>query len=127
MRLEGGENLRQVALSVNTGIFNPLESLCCALDRFRLVRHIPLMRTATVADLRNHFPRVVAWLDQGEEIEILRCGKPVACLVPPRSGISGKVPKIDFAKQHKEIWGERVFSVQEVGEMRAFELEGEEG
>jgi len=85
------------------------------------------MRTATVADLRNHFPRVVAWLDQGEEVEILRRGKPVACLVPPRSGNSGKIPKIDFAKRNKQIWGDRVFSVREVEEMRAFELEGEEG
>ena len=85
------------------------------------------MRTATVADLRNHFPKVVAWLDQGEEVEILRRGKPVACLVPPRSGTHAKVPKIDFAKQNREIWGDRVFSGQEVAAMRAFELEGEDG
>jgi len=77
--------------------------------------------------LRNHFPKVVAWLEQGEEVEILRRGKPVACLVPPRSKHASKVPKIDFAKRNKEIWGDRVFSLSEVGEMRAFELEGEEG
>jgi prevent-host-death family protein len=85
------------------------------------------MKTATVADLRNHFPKVVAWLEQGEDVEILRRGKPVACLVPPRCARPAKVPKIDFAKQNKEIWGDRVFSMQEVEEMRAFELEGEEG
>lgn len=85
------------------------------------------MRTATVADLRNHFPKVVAWLDQGEEVEILRRGKPVACLVPPRPAASAAVVKIDFAKQNKEIWGDRVFTMREVEEMRAFELEGEEG
>lgn len=85
------------------------------------------MRTATVADLRNHFPKVVAWLDQGEEVEILRRGKPVACLVRPRPATPGQVPKIDFAARNKEIWGDRVFSMQEVEEMRAFELEGEEG
>jgi hypothetical protein len=51
----------------------------------------------------------------------------VACLVPPRSARPAKVPKIDFAKQNKEIWGDRVFSMQEVAQMRAFELEGEEG
>ena len=85
------------------------------------------MRTASVADLRNHFPKVVAWLDQGEEVEILRRGKPVACLVPPRHARPAKIPKIDFAKRNKEIWGNRVFSMQEVEEMRAFELEGEEG
>jgi len=85
------------------------------------------MRTASVADLRNHFPKVVAWLEQGEEVEILRRGKPVACLVPPRGKQTAKVPKIDFAKRNQEIWGDRVFSLREVEEMRAFELEGEEG
>ena len=85
------------------------------------------MRTATVADLRNHFPKVVAWLAQGEDVEILRRGKPVACLVLPRSARPAEVVKIDFAKQNKEIWGDRVFSVKEVEEMRAFELEGEQG
>lgn len=85
------------------------------------------MKTATVADLRNHFPKVVAWLDQGEDVEIFRRGKLVACLVRPHTARSSKVPKIDFAKQNKEIWGDRVFSREEVEEMRAFELEGEEG
>lgn len=85
------------------------------------------MRTATVADLRNHFPKVIAWLDQGEDVEILRRGKPVACLVRPRSAKSTTVLKIDFAKRNKEIWGDRVFSMKEVEAMRAFELEGEEG
>ena len=84
------------------------------------------MRTATVADLRNHFPKVVAWLDQGEEVEILRRGKPVACLIAPRSAKPSTPLKIDFAKQNKEIWGDRVFSMQEVEAMRAFELEREE-
>jgi antitoxin (DNA-binding transcriptional repressor) of toxin-antitoxin stability system len=85
------------------------------------------MRTATVADLRNHFPKVVTWLDQGEEVEILRRGKPVACLVRPRTATPGQVPKIAFAARNKEIWGDRVFTMGEVEEMRAFELEGEEG
>lgn len=97
------------------------------LAGWALVRYAALMRTATVADLRNHFPKVVAWLDQGEEVEILRRGKPVACLVRPRTANPAVVPKIDFAAQNKMIWGDRVFSMQEVEEMRAFELEGEEG
>jgi hypothetical protein len=37
------------------------------------------------------------------------------------------MPKIDFAGRLKKIWGERVFSDQEVEEMRRAELEGEEG
>ena len=92
-----------------------------------LVRYASLMRTATVADLRNHFPQVLAWLEQGEEVEIIRRGKPVACLVGPKTKAGPAIPKIDFAAQNKQIWGDRVFSLKEVEQMRAFELEGEEG
>ena len=40
---------------------------------------------------------------------------------------AGQGSQIDFAKTNKQIWGDRVFSMQEVEAMRAFELEGEEG
>lgn len=40
------------------------------------------MKTATVRDLRNRFPRVAAWIEQGEPVEITRAGKPFARLVP---------------------------------------------
>ena len=36
------------------------------------------------------------------------------------------MPKIDFAGRLKRIWGDRVFSDQEVAEMRMAELDGEE-
>jgi prevent-host-death family protein len=86
------------------------------------------MKTATVADLRNHFPKVIAWVMQGEDVQILRRGKPVAHLVPPAPAPqTPPVPKIDFAAQRKAIWGDRFFTAEEVAEMRAFELEGEEG
>jgi len=44
------------------------------------------MKTATVRDLRNDFARLSKWLDQGETIEIIKRGKPVADLVPKVSG-----------------------------------------
>ncbi len=40
------------------------------------------MKTATVRDLRNRFPRVAAWIEQGEAVEITKGGKPFAQLVP---------------------------------------------
>ena len=43
------------------------------------------MKTATVRDLRNDFARLSKWLDQGETIEIVKRGKPVAELVPKSS------------------------------------------
>jgi hypothetical protein len=37
------------------------------------------------------------------------------------------MPKIDFAAQLKKIWGDKVFTEEEVREMRAAEQEGEDG
>lgn len=59
----------------------------------------------------------------GQEIEITKHGKPVARLSPPRS--AGGVAKFD-AEAHmrrlKETWGDRVFTAEEVREMREAEL-----
>ena len=80
------------------------------------------MQTLTIRDLRYDFGKVMAWLADGEEIEITKHGKPVAHLTLPRQD---KVPKFD-AKEHrrrmKETWGDRVFSAEEVREMREAEL-----
>lgn len=40
------------------------------------------MKTATVRDLRNRFPRIAAWIRQGQPVEITRAGKVFARLVP---------------------------------------------
>jgi antitoxin (DNA-binding transcriptional repressor) of toxin-antitoxin stability system len=40
------------------------------------------MKTATVRDLRNRFPLVAAWIEQGQHVEITRAGKVFARLVP---------------------------------------------
>ena len=54
-----------------------------AVDGLDAVRHISLtMKTATVRDLRNRFPRVAAWIEEGEPVEITKAGKPFARLVP---------------------------------------------
>ena len=86
-----------------------------------------IMPTATIADLRNNFRRVSAWIDDGQPVEITRHGKPFARLVPDTGPIKKKVVWPDFAAQRREIWGDRVFSAKEVAEMKAFELEGQEG
>lgn len=85
------------------------------------------MRTATVRDLRNRFPRLAAWVADGESVDITRRGRVVARLVPPAPARKPKLVKPDIMAQLKETWGERVFSAKEVAEMRAAELEGEEG
>jgi antitoxin (DNA-binding transcriptional repressor) of toxin-antitoxin stability system len=40
------------------------------------------MKTATVRDLRNRFPRVATWIEQGQQVQITRGGKAFARLVP---------------------------------------------
>jgi len=85
------------------------------------------MKTATVRDLRNNFAMLEAWLAEGEEVCIEKRGKPIAWLTGARRKRSGKVKNPDFEARLKAIWGDRVFSEAEVTEMRAMELEGEEG
>lgn len=54
------------------------------------------MKTATVRDLRNHFPRVAAWIKEGESVEITKSGKVFARLSPvtPKTRRQFKMPDI---------------------------------
>lgn len=79
------------------------------------------MKTATVADLRNHFRRVSAWIENGEAVQIIKRGKAFARLVP-ETHEKRKPAKVDFAARRKAIWGGRVFSAAEVKAMREAEL-----
>ena len=85
------------------------------------------MKTATVRDLRNRFPRVAAWISEGEAVEITKSGKPFAHLVPVGSKTRRKLVKPDVMARLRATWGDRVFSAKEVAAMRASELDGEEG
>ena len=58
------------------------------------------MKTATVRELRTAFPKVEAWLAEGERVLITKGGKPVAQLIePPRKRpdfvkrFGGPIPK----------------------------------
>jgi antitoxin (DNA-binding transcriptional repressor) of toxin-antitoxin stability system len=85
------------------------------------------MKTATVADLRNHFPRVSAWIENGEAVQIIKRGKAFARLVPVEKPAAPRFDPVAHAKRRKATWGNRVFSAAEVKAMRDAELEGEEG
>ncbi len=54
------------------------------------------MKTATVRDLRNRFPRIAAWIADGQSVEITRAGKVVARLVPapPRRPRRFRMPDV---------------------------------
>lgn len=78
-------------------------------------------KTATVADLRNNFRRVSAWLENGESVEIIKRGRRFARLVPAAAA-SEKPIKVDFAAQLRAVWGQKVFSDSEIETMRDAEL-----
>ena len=85
------------------------------------------MKTATVRDLRNQFPRVAAWIAEGEPVAITKAGKLFARLVPPAPVKMPKLVKPDIMAQLKAAWGDRIYSAREVAEMRTAELDGEAG
>ena len=85
------------------------------------------MRTATVADLRNHFRQVSAWIENGESVQIVKRGKAFARLVPEEKQAPARFDAAKHMRRLKETWGDRVFSAAEVKSMRDAELEGEEG
>ena len=85
------------------------------------------MKTASLRELRNDFAKLEAWLAEGEQIQIEKRGKPIAMLTSLNGTGAKKIIMPDFAARRREIWGDRVFTAAEVEEMRAYELEGEEG
>jgi len=86
-----------------------------------------LNKTATVADLRNNFRKVSSWLANGQTVIITRRGRDFAELIPKITAKKTfKMP--DFCAQAKKIWGDRPpLTMEQVREMKEFELEGQEG
>jgi antitoxin (DNA-binding transcriptional repressor) of toxin-antitoxin stability system len=91
------------------------------LDDDESSQYCDFMKTATVRDLRYDFPKIEAWLAGGEEILITKHSKPVARISGPGVVSTQKLPHPDYRARLKRIWGGRVFTQEEVDEMRAFE------
>ena len=85
------------------------------------------MKAATVRDLRNHFPRVAAWIAEGESVVITRAGRPFARLIPASHEKPRALAKVGFARQLRRTWGRKMFTRAEVAAMRAAELAGDAG
>ena len=85
------------------------------------------MKTATVADLRNNFRQVASWIEHGETVQITKRGRAFAQLTAIPSESNSANTKPDIMAQLREVWGTRVFSMEEVAAMREAELAGEEG
>ena len=80
------------------------------------------MQTMTIRDLRYDFGKIEACLADGEEVEITKHGKPVARISPPRAKTTAKFDIEEHRKWLDETWGDRVFTAEEVREMREAEL-----
>jgi|GEM_PF-201504 len=66
-----------------------------------------IMKTASVADLRNRFATVSRWIYEGESVTIKKRGKVFAILAPaePRKKIAIALP--DYESRLQRIFGER--------------------
>jgi len=60
------------------------------------------MKMASVRELRNHYSKLMRWIEAGEEIAISRRGKVVARLVPEKNGASMMVDWGDSAALRRD-------------------------
>jgi prevent-host-death family protein len=63
------------------------------------------MKTATVRDVQHHLRKVLAWVENGEEVLVTRRNKTVARLVPCSPENAASVPLPAFAARARAIWG----------------------
>ncbi len=87
------------------------------------------MKTATVRELRNEFPRIESWVHEGESVNISKRGKVIATLVPALGACSSqpRPPKVDIMARLQETWSGRIFTMEQVAAMRADELADDMG
>lgn len=67
------------------------------------------MKTASVRELRQNFPRVMAWIADGEEVAVTMRRKVVARLIPEPGALRRKRKAPDFEAISREIFQDRKF------------------
>ncbi len=72
------------------------------------------MKTATVRDLRNHFPRIAAWIEQGEPVEITKSGKRFARLMPVEPEKPRKFKMPDIQARLNRTFGDTCYDARDV-------------
>jgi antitoxin (DNA-binding transcriptional repressor) of toxin-antitoxin stability system len=68
------------------------------------------MKTASVRELRQNFPRIMGWLDEGSEIEITHRRQAIAKLVPLRKPAPARKKMPDLMKRLNKVFGDRTIS-----------------
>lgn len=83
--------------------------LCITVIHFSLT-----MKTATVRDLRNHFPRVALWIAQGEPVEITKSGKPFARLLPALPERTRRFKMPDIMARLNQTFGDSTYDETDI-------------
>ncbi len=68
------------------------------------------MKTASVRDLRQDFPRIHAWLQAGEKVAITLRRQAIATLIPCPPKKRAKRPMPDLTARLRKVFGDRVIS-----------------
>ena len=72
------------------------------------------MKSASVRDLRQNLPRVLAWLQAGEEVAITMRRQPLARLVPLPSKKTPRKPMPDISARLRKLFGQKVIPDQTI-------------
>ena len=67
------------------------------------------MKTASVRELRQNFPKVMAWIADGEEVAVTMRNRVVARLVPERPAVAEPEAAPDFEAISRNIFGDQSF------------------
>jgi len=72
------------------------------------------MKTATVSEMGRDFLAVLKWVEAGEEVEVVKEGKPVAVISAP----ARKVQHPDYLARLRQGFGDKVLSAADSAEIR---------
>ncbi len=67
------------------------------------------MKTASVRDIRQNFPAVMRWIEEGENVAITMRRKVVARLIPESAPVDRNAPAPDFDLISEKIFGAKKF------------------
>jgi antitoxin (DNA-binding transcriptional repressor) of toxin-antitoxin stability system len=72
------------------------------------------MKTASVRDLRQNFPRIMGWLEDGSEIRITHRRQAIAKLIPLPKPKAAKRKMPDLMKRLNRVFGDRTISREDM-------------
>lgn len=77
------------------------------------------MKTATVRQLRTEFPKVLSWVNAGQEVSITRRKQIVASLVPAGNRPKRRAALPDFRARLRRIYGDKVIPAAAMADILA--------